>query len=202
MSVHTLAKQSAELQVAPVSWSQQRYRIHRVSLFGGDIRIYRFSRHMVPWRSERARSMPEQVSGLLPRSAVVNSPRDGTPTSVLPRWATDEPRPLASRGTARLSKMSAFATSCGVDCRRLLRGNHACGVLRAWRRAGPNIAKPNRHRRCSSAKVCVHGNLVAFPAGFFCERRFACSFWHSRAVRNVRFCDDWGSRREIGLMKY
>jgi hypothetical protein len=55
------------------------------------------------------------------------------------------------------------------------------------------LQKPNRYRRCSSAKVCVHVKLVAFPAIFSCERRegvFACSFWHSRAVRAVRFCDD------------
>jgi hypothetical protein len=94
---------------------------------------------------------------------------------------------------AKLSAMSAFATTYGVDCRRLSRGNHACGVIRARRRAGPNIAKPNRHRRSSSAKVCAHVKLVAFPAGFSCERReghIAWSFWHSRAVRTVRFCDD------------
>jgi hypothetical protein len=59
------------------------------------------------------------------------------------------------------------------------------------------LQKVNQHRRSSSAKVCTHVELVAFPAGFSCERRegvIACSFWHSRAVRTVRFCDGEASR--------
>jgi hypothetical protein len=55
------------------------------------------------------------------------------------------------------------------------------------------LQKLKPHRRTSSAKVCTHVELVVFSAGFTRERRegvTACSFWHSRAVRTVRFCDD------------